>query len=152
MHCSSFAALYVPTAAKVSEPKESSMSEPAPQEDANEASNKDASCHPAPGKELSFAEQLMTVLDDESYSDGLVWMPDNKSFTIINFKNFTMVEMPKLFNIRNMSSFVRKLSRLGFSRNFDKETQNSDVFKHKDFLRGVHYACCSYLEMVMVMV
>jgi hypothetical protein len=83
----------------------------------------------------------MTVLDDKSYPDGLVWMPDDKSFTIINFKKFTMVEMPKLFNIRNMSSFVRKLSRWGFSRNFDKETQNSDIFKHKDFLQGDYKLC-----------
>jgi hypothetical protein len=83
----------------------------------------------------------MTVLDDESYSDVLVWMPDGKAFTIINPKKFTMVEMPKLFNIRNMSSFVRKLTRWGFSRNFDKETQNSDIFKHKDFLRGDYKLC-----------
>jgi hypothetical protein len=128
------------TASEVSEPGESSTSEPVPQ-DANEASNKDASCPSSPGKKLSFAEQLMTVLDDESYSDGLVWMPDDKSFTIINPKKFTMVDMPKLFNIRNMSSFIRKLNRWGISRNFDKETQNSDIFKHKDFLQGDYKLC-----------
>jgi hypothetical protein len=123
-------------AAEVSESEESST----PQ-DVNETSDKDSSCPPSLDKKLSFAEQLMTVLDDGSYSDVLVWMPDGKAFTIINPKKFTMVEMPKLFNIRNMSSFVRKLTRWGFSRNFDKETQNSDIFKHKDFRREDYKLC-----------
>lgn len=43
---------------------------------------------------------------------------------------------PKLFNIRNMSSFVRKLTRWGFQRAHDDATRNSDIFRHTYFQRG----------------
>ena len=93
-------------------------------------------------KKLSFAEQLMSILDDEAnYSHVLQWMPDGKSFTIINPKKFTQVEMPRLFNIRNMSSFVRKLTRWGFSRVHERETMNSDIFKHPQFQKGERELC-----------
>jgi hypothetical protein len=98
----------------------------------------------SPMEKLSFAEQLMTVLDDESFT-YLIWMPDGKSFTIMNPKKFISELMPKLFNIRNMSSFVRKLSRWGFNRYHEKETMNSDLFKHKDFHRG-NWKLCSQIK------
>lgn len=91
-------------------------------------------------EKLSFAEQLMTVLDDET-CPHLTWMPNGKSFTIKNPKQFTSDQMPKIFNIRNMSSFVRKLSRWGFNRYHEKETMNSDLFRHKDFQKGNWKAC-----------
>lgn len=92
-------------------------------------------------KKLSFAEQLMAVLDDESYSDIITWMPDGKAFTIVDPKEFTKEHMPRLFNIRNMSSFVRKLTRWGFSRVHEKVTMNSDIFKHKEFQKGKTTLC-----------
>jgi hypothetical protein len=95
-------------------------------------------------EKLSFAEQIMTVLDDESFP-YLIWMPDGRSFTIMDHKKFTSELMPKLFNIRNMSSFVRKLSRWGFNRYHEKETMNSDLFKHKDFRRG-NWKLCSQIK------
>jgi hypothetical protein len=95
-------------------------------------------------EKLSFAEQLMTVLDDESFP-YLIWMPNGKSFTIMNPKKFTSELMPKLFNIRNMSSFVRKLSRWGFNRYHEKETMNSDLFKHKEFQMG-NWELCSQIK------
>jgi hypothetical protein len=63
-------------------------------------------------------------------------MPDGKAFTIVNHKKFAKEEMPKIFNIQNMSSFVRKLTRFGFVRVHDKKTMNSDIFSHQDFQRG----------------
>jgi hypothetical protein len=53
-------------------------------------------------------------------------------------KKFTKVEMPKIFNIKNMSSFVRKLTRFGFTRIHDKQTMNSDIFAHTYFQRGCY--------------
>eukprot|EP00526_Cylindrotheca_closterium_P014565 CAMPEP_0113636048 /NCGR_PEP_ID=MMETSP0017_2-20120614/18810_1 /TAXON_ID=2856 /ORGANISM="Cylindrotheca closterium" /LENGTH=285 /DNA_ID=CAMNT_0000546893 /DNA_START=10 /DNA_END=867 /DNA_ORIENTATION=+ /assembly_acc=CAM_ASM_000147 len=93
-----------------------------------------------PMEKLTFAQQLMTLLDDES-SPYLKWMPDGKSFTIKNPKKFTSDQMPKLFNIRNMSSFVRKLTRWGFTRHHEKETMNSDIFKHARFEKGEWERC-----------
>jgi hypothetical protein len=98
-------------------------------------------------KKHSFAEHLMAVLDDESNSDILTWMPDGNAFTIINPKKFTLVDMPKLFNIRNMSSFVRKLGRWGFHRVHEKETRNSDIFKHEYFQRG-NFELCAKIKCV----
>jgi hypothetical protein len=98
----------------------------------------------SPMEKLSFAEQIMTVLDDESFP-YLIWMPDGRSFTIMDHKKFTSELMPKLFNIRNMSSFVRKLSRWGLNRYHKKETMNSDLFKHKDFQRG-NWKLCSQIK------
>ena len=92
-------------------------------------------------KKLSFAEQLRAILDDETMSDILTWMPDGKAFTIVDPKRFTKDIMPKLFNIRNMSSFVRKLTRWGFSRLHEKETMNSDIFKHPKFQHGKRELC-----------
>ena len=78
----------------------------------------------------------MSILDDESNADVLSWMPDGDSFTIVNHRLFATDRMHKLFNIRNMSSFVRKLTRWGFNRLHEKTSRNSDVFKHKLFRRG----------------
>lgn len=77
----------------------------------------------------------MAIIDNEANSDVLAWMPDGESFTIVNHRLFALERMPKLFNIRNMSSFVRKLTRWGFSRVHEKKTRNSDIFKHKYFKR-----------------
>ncbi|KAG7337802.1 HSF-type DNA-binding protein [Nitzschia inconspicua] len=83
----------------------------------------------------SFINTLIHLLDDKAHSQVITWMPDGTAFTIVNSKQFVKDEMPKLFKIRNMSSFIRKLTRFGFSRKFDKETMNSDIFAHQDFIR-----------------
>jgi hypothetical protein len=84
----------------------------------------------------------MAVLDDDAnYSGVIAWMPDGKAFTIVNPKSFTKVEMPAIFNIRNMSSFVRKLTRFGFHRFHEKETMNFDIFKNELFQRGNPKLC-----------
>ncbi len=83
----------------------------------------------------TFTTQLMALLDDDAF-EFLTWMPDGKAFTIIKPKLFTKEYMPKYFSIRNMSSFVRKLSRWGFIRVHEAATRNSDIFKHPQFQRG----------------
>jgi hypothetical protein len=104
-----------------------------PKDDMASSKSKNSSPTVDPLKKSSFAEILMNVLDDESYVHILTWMPDGKAFTIVNPKKFSMDAMPKLFNIRNMSSFVRKLGRWGFQRVHERETKNSDIFKHPCF-------------------
>jgi HSF-type DNA-binding len=87
-------------------------------------------------KKVTFPEELMEVLEDEQHRDVLAWMPDGLAFTIVNHKRFVTAKMQTLFKIRNMSSFVRKLSRWGFQRVHDVTTNNSDVFRHPHFHRG----------------
>lgn len=91
--------------------------------------------HPQ-AKKATFPEELMEVLEDEQHRDVLAWMPDGMAFTIVNHKLFVTSKMQTLFKIRNMSSFVRKLSRWGFQRVHDVTTNNSDVFKHPHFRKG----------------
>jgi HSF-type DNA-binding len=92
-------------------------------------------------KKVTFAEFLMQCLNDEANNDVLRWMPCGTQFTITNHRKFTMERMPQLFKIRNMSSFVRKLTRWGFSRVHEKATGNSDIFKHAYFLREKPELC-----------
>lgn len=92
-------------------------------------------------KKLTFAEFLMQCLNDEANEDVLRWMPCGTQFTITNHRKFTMERMPQLFKIRNMSSFVRKLTRWGFSRVHEKATGNSDIFKHPHFQRDKPELC-----------
>jgi hypothetical protein len=92
-------------------------------------------------KKITFAEFLMQCLNDEANNDVLRWMPCGTQFTITNHRKFTMERMPQLFKIRNMSSFVRKLTRWGFSRVHEKATGNSDIFKHAYFLRDKPELC-----------
>ena len=89
-----------------------------------------------PNQKPTFAEQLYDILENEEHHDVLQWMPDGTAFTVVNHKKFTLYKMAKLFNIRNMSSFVRKLGRWGFSRVHEKQSNNSDIFRHPDFRRG----------------
>jgi hypothetical protein len=92
-------------------------------------------------KKLTFAEFLMQCLNDQDNGDVLRWMPCGTQFTITNHRKFTMERMPQLFKIRNMSSFVRKLTRWGFSRVHEKATGNSDIFKHPLFQRDKPELC-----------
>lgn len=92
-------------------------------------------------KKVTFAEYLMQCLNDEANHDVMQWMPCGTQFTITNHRKFTMERMPTLFKIRNMSSFVRKLTRWGFSRVHEKETGNSDIFKHPMFQKDKPDLC-----------
>ena len=92
-------------------------------------------------KKTTFAEYLMEVLNTEANHDVLQWMPCGTQFTITNHRKFTMDRMPELFKIRNMSSFVRKLTRWGFARVHEKESGNSDIFKHPNFQREKPELC-----------
>mmetsp|Transcript_20803 Transcript_20803/g.49401 ORF Transcript_20803/g.49401 Transcript_20803/m.49401 type:complete len:447 (-) Transcript_20803:54-1394(-) len=90
-----------------------------------------------------FMTTLCDALDDE-HVDLLQWMTsssssshypsDGSSFTITDTKKFTKTVLPQKFNIRNMSSFLRKLYQLGFKRHHDKSTMNFDIFSHHDLL------------------
>ena len=87
-------------------------------------------------RKVSFAEQLMAILDDDVNSEVLTWVPDGQGFTIIDHQLFVREKMQKLFKIQNMSSFVRKLNRWGFKRLHEKGSCNCDTFRHALFRRG----------------
>ena len=92
-------------------------------------------------KKTTFAEYLLQVLENPANHDVLQWMPCGTQFTVVNHRKFTAQRMPELFQIRNMSSFVRKLTRWGFSRVHCKESGNSDIFRHPLFRKDQPELC-----------
>ena len=102
------------------------------------SSSSPSPCGPTDYDKQTFSSQLVALLDDDDF-EFLTWMPDGTAFTIVKPKVFTKEYMPKYFNIRNMSSFVRKLTRWGFTRVHEATTMNSDIFKHPHFQRGRHH-------------
>jgi len=88
-----------------------------------------------------FPEILMEILNDEAGQDVLRWMPCGTQFCITNYRKFVGEQMEKLFHIKHMSSFVRKLNRWGFVREF--VDGNLDIFRHPSFLRDQPTLCRS---------
>ena len=83
-----------------------------------------------------FLSKLFSVLQDESLSDVLSWMPDGKAFTIVSSREFSKSGMVyDLFGIRKMSSFLRRLNQLDFARIRDPtDPNNLDVFRKPGFM------------------
>lgn len=83
-----------------------------------------------------FLSKLFAVLNDESHSHVLSWMPDGKAFTIISSREFSKSGLVyDLFGIRKMSSFLRRLNQLGFARIRDPtDPNNLDVFRKEGFV------------------
>lgn len=83
-----------------------------------------------------FLSKLFTVLNEESHSNILSWMPDGMAFTIISTREFSKSGLVyDLFGIRKMSSFLRRLNQLGFVRIRDPtDPNNLDVFRKVGFV------------------
>lgn len=59
-----------------------------------------------------FPMRLMEVLQDESNSESIRWLPHGRAFIIYNKKLFEAEVMPKFFPRKSKySSFTRKLNR-----------------------------------------
>jgi hypothetical protein len=93
----------------------------------------------------TFARVLMDVCMNENLSDIITFLPDGDAFAILEPKLFVEKVMPKYFNIKTFSPFVRKLHRWGFERIMDKKTHAVDVFRHPLFVRG-NYVLCSKIR------
>lgn len=88
---------------------------------------------------LIFPELLMNILNDDTNADVLSWLPCGRLFTVIDYRKFAGERMEQIFNIRHMSSFVRKLSRWGFTREIIGG--NLDIFRHENFQRDRPELC-----------
>jgi len=90
----------------------------------------------------------MEILNDDANSDVLRWMPCGTQFTITNYRKFVSEgRMEQLFHIRHMSSFVRKLNRWGFTREF--VAGNLDIFRHPSFRRDRPDLCRTSMRNVI---
>ena len=64
----------------------------------------------------TFPEKLMHALIEHSDEEAVAWLPDGKSFVIVNPDLFCDDVLSNVFKISKYASFVRKLHRWGFVR------------------------------------
>jgi len=81
----------------------------------------------------TFAMKLMDALVHRKNDEAVAWLPDGKSFVIIDSFKFMREVYPYSFKECKYESFVRKLNQWGFTR----LTSGSgvDCFSHKYFQR-----------------
>lgn len=85
--------------------------------------------------EKPFLLKLYTILNDESCKKYIQWSSEGLSFIIINENNFTKKVLPKFFNHRNFSSFVRQLNMYHFHK--EKSPQKGECeYKHAQFQKS----------------
>ena len=65
---------------------------------------------------VTFPQKLMSVLDNDHFSDIITWLPHGKGFIILQKKKFASDVMPIYFKHSKFTSFTRKLNRWGFTR------------------------------------
>ncbi|KAG7363738.1 HSF-type DNA-binding protein [Nitzschia inconspicua] len=82
-----------------------------------------------------FLARLRRALNDHRIT-SLQWMPSGDSFQIVQPQSFIDL-LPSVFQLKNRSSFLRKLNAIGFCRIPDTETMNLDIFQHEQFRRDV---------------
>ena len=64
----------------------------------------------------TFPEKLMEALMEHSDEEAVAWLPDGKSFVIVNPDLFCEDVLSNVFKVSKYASFVRKLHRWGFVR------------------------------------
>ena len=85
-------------------------------------------------KAKSFPVKLMSALIENSSDDVIAWLPDGKSFVIVNPDLFVDTILSKTFKECKYASFVRKLHRWGFVRL--TSGTGTDCFHHPLFQRN----------------
>jgi hypothetical protein len=107
----------------------------AQQHGSNEATNKKRR-QKAPKTKKSFPKQLWDAMAGHSdREDAFEWLPDGKSFVIINWDIFCNDILDKTLKASKYGSFVRKLHRWGFVRL--TSGTGTDCFHHPLFQRSL---------------
>ena len=85
-------------------------------------------------KALTFPEKFMAALvKHEANEDVVAWLPDGKSFVIVNPELFVKQVLAPVFKHSKYASFVRKLHRWGFQRL--TSGSGTDCFHHPMFCK-----------------
>lgn len=82
----------------------------------------------------SFPEKLMQAMMENADEEAVAWLPDGKSFVIVNPDLFCNEVLNKIFKESKYASFVRKLHRWGFVRL--TSGTGTDCFHHPQFQRN----------------
>lgn len=91
--------------------------------------------------EMTFPEQLMRVLFDESLSDIITWLPHGRGWIILDRKRFSEEVLPYYFGSSKAKygSFTRKLNRWNFLRAASGD--EIGAYYHPLFLRDRKELC-----------
>jgi len=87
-----------------------------------------------------FSEKLFDVLSHEDGSKGIAWLPDGKSFVIVDRDYFVSEILPRYFKEAKFESFLRKLKRWGFKR-VSRSADGNVAFHHEHFVRDNQDMC-----------
>lgn len=82
----------------------------------------------------TFPEKLMQSMMEYADEEAVAWLPDGKSFVIVNPDLFCSAVLNKVFKESKYASFVRKLHRWGFVRL--TSGTGTDCFHHPMFQRN----------------
>jgi hypothetical protein len=82
----------------------------------------------------TFPEKLMQALIEHGVEDAVAWLPDGKSFVVVNPDAFVANVLSPVFKQAKYASFVRKLHRWGFVRL--TSGTGTDCFHHPLFNRN----------------
>jgi hypothetical protein len=82
----------------------------------------------------TFPEKLMQSMMEYADEEAVAWLPDGKSFVIVNPDLFCDDVLNKVFKESKYASFVRKLHRWGFVRL--TSGTGTDCFHHPQFQRN----------------
>jgi hypothetical protein len=87
----------------------------------------------------TFPEKLMQSMMEYADEQAVAWLPDGKSFVIVNPDMFCEEVLSKVFKESKYASFVRKLHRWGFVRL--TSGTGTDCFHHPMFQRNRREMC-----------
>eukprot|EP00543_Licmophora_paradoxa_P000571 CAMPEP_0202448488 /NCGR_PEP_ID=MMETSP1360-20130828/7301_1 /ASSEMBLY_ACC=CAM_ASM_000848 /TAXON_ID=515479 /ORGANISM="Licmophora paradoxa, Strain CCMP2313" /LENGTH=239 /DNA_ID=CAMNT_0049066081 /DNA_START=9 /DNA_END=728 /DNA_ORIENTATION=+ len=88
---------------------------------------------------VTFPQRLMEMLDNDSHSEIMTWLPHGKAFIIYKKKTFAAEVLPNYFKQSKFTSFTRKLNRWGFTR--ITQGPETGAYFHKLFRRESPRLC-----------
>lgn len=94
-------------------------------------------------KAKTFPVKLMQALMENPNEDAVAWLPDGKSFVIVNPDIFVETVLKRVFKECKYASFVRKLHRWGFVRL--TSGTGTDCFHHPLFQQNRMDMCAKII-------
>jgi len=89
------------------------------------------------GESCLFLEKLFYILQDPENSHIIHWNEDGTIVIISDPINFTLNILPKHFNHKNYSSFVRQLNYYGFSKKSNIYISTEEQYVNENFKRDI---------------
>ena len=86
--------------------------------------------------EPSFLSKLYQILNNKEYTPYIHWSQDGLSVIISDQTNLSKIILPKFYNHKNFSSFVRQLNMYNFHKIRTDPKSNEQKYTHDEFYKG----------------